>query len=377
MRRFPWHHDCSCCCATQYGVAERTSGDSDSMSERTVSAAWVRGMAEKFGAAGLDSRSLFSEAGIDLSELDVPDAPRYASEKISVLWELAVERSGNPWLGLDSGIEARAASFDIVAYVMMSCPNLLSALERFVRYLHIISDVTNISLQQEERGYQVTFDVYGGNRAVPRQRIEFILMMFLTFCRWVAGRDLQPLTVGFALAPPQTLQHHESAFRCPLKFDAATHYVFFSHEDLLYPLPSSNKALADLHERYAGEYLLRLENNRVSHKAREIIVRRLPDGEPARRDVAAELCMSERTLQRRLEEEGTSFHALVDAIRLELAQQYLTRDNLTLAETAYLVGFSEQSTFCRAFKRWMNMSPREYRNQVLAKPKRTKAAAGR
>jgi AraC-like DNA-binding protein len=344
------------------------------MSERTVSAAWVRGMAEKFQTAGLDSQGLFSEVGIDLAELDVVDAPRYPTEQLSMLWELAVERSGNPWLGLHSGIEARAASFDIVAYVMMSCPHLLSGLERFVRYLRIISDATSITLQQTEQGYRVEFDIHGGDRPIPRQRIDFVLLMFLTFCRWVAGRDLQPLMVGFSLTEPDSMQHYETAFRCPLKFGDPVHYVLFSTEDLLLPLPSSNKALADLHERFAGEYLVRLENNRVSHKAREIIVRRLPDGEPVRRDVATELCMSERTLQRRLEEEGTSFHNLVDSIRLELAQQYLTSDNLSLGETAYLVGFSEQSTFCRAFKRWLNMSPTEYRNQVLAKPKRAKGA---
>jgi AraC-like DNA-binding protein len=337
------------------------------MSERTVSAAWVRGMAEKFESAGLDAASLFAAAGLDLAQLNIPDA-RFATEKISVLWDLAFERSGNRWIGLDLGTEARAASFDIVAYVMMSCPNLLNGLERFVRYLHIISDATSIVLQPVEQGYELKFDIHGGDHPMPRQRVDFVLLMFLTFCRWVAGREFQPVVVEIALPAPDMLERYTAAFRCPLKFDAPAHRLLFSLQDMTFPLPSSNQALADLHERFAGEYLLRLENNRVSHKAREIIVRKLPDGEPMRGDIAKELCMSERTLQRRLQEEGTSFHQLVDVTRQELSKQYLTRDKLTLGEAAYLVGFSEQSTFCRAFKRWFQMSPTEYRNTVLARP---------
>jgi AraC-like DNA-binding protein len=338
------------------------------MSTPTVLAAWVRGMAEKFRSAGLDAQALFTLAGIDMAELDVPDA-RFSTEQMSILWELAVERSGNPQIGLELGAEARAASFDIIAYVMMSCPDLLSGLERFVRYLRILSDATSIVLQPTAQGYELIFTLHGGERPIPPQRVHFVLLMFVTFCRWVAARDMRPVQVDFALPAPDRMEPYAKAFGCPLKFDAPAHRLVFSSADMTYPLPSYNQALADLHERFAGEYLLRLENNKISHKAREIIVRRLPDGEPMRGDVAKELCLSERTLQRRLQEEGTSFQRLVDTTRQELAEQYLTRERLTLAEAAYLVGFSEQSTFCRAFKRWLNMSPTEYRNMVLNKNK--------
>jgi AraC-like DNA-binding protein len=339
-------------------------GDHSVSAPVTVSAAWVRGMAERFRSAGLDDRALFRQVGIDMAELDVPDA-RFASEQLSELWELAARQSGNPLLGLDLGGQARAASFDIVAYVMMSCPNLQSGLERFIRYLRIISEATTIELQAVERGHQLTFTFHGGTREIPRQRIDFILLMFLTFCRWVTARELQLMQVDYALPPPPDVKPYEKAFGCPLRFEAPVHSLYFSPQDMTYPLSSYNQTMADLHERFAGETLQRLENNKVGHKARDIIVRLLPDGEPMRADVARELCLSERTLQRRLEDEGTSFQKLVDSIRQELAERYLTHDRLTLGEAAYLVGFSEQSTFCRAFKRWTGMSPTEYRNKSL------------
>jgi len=95
-----------------------------------------------------------------------------------------------------------------------------------------------------------------------------------------------------------------------------------------------------------------------------MIIRRLPDGEPRRDEIADELCMSERTLQRRLEEEGTSFIQLMDDTRRELAGQYLGRLQLSLAQAAYLLGFADQSSFFRACRRWFDLSPGQYRSQL-------------
>jgi len=123
--------------------------------------------------------------------------------------------------------------------------------------------------------------------------------------------------------------------------------------------------LAELHERFAGEHLRRFDHSNMSCRVRAAIVRRLPDGEPRRDQVAGELCMSERTLQRRLEAEATSFVDLLDNTRRELAEQYLGRLHLSFAQAAYLLGLADQSSFFRACKRWFELSPGEYRSQLL------------
>ena len=134
------------------------------------------------------------------------------------------------------------------------------------------------------------------------------------------------------------------------------------------PLPTSNPLLAELHERFAGDYLRQFDHAQTSYRVREVIIRRLPDGEPRRDEVAGELCMSERTLQRRLETEATSFVQLLDDTRRELAEQYLGRLNLSLAQAAYLLGFADQSSFFRACRRWFELSPGQYRSQLLGHP---------
>lgn len=334
------------------------------MSARTTSAVWVRGIADMLAAEGLDVRALLAAAAIDPAALDGPGA-RISTEKISRLWELAAKQSGNPAIGLAQHQVARPASFDVVGYTMMSCANLLGAFERLIRYLLILSDALTMTLSEERGGYRVTFELLGGNRPVPRQRIEFILVSVIGLCHWISGREFHPLAVELPYPVPADMAPYRAAFGCRVSFDAPGCSLLFAHADLTVPLPTSNTVLAELHERFAGEYLRRFDHSQTSYRARGVIIRRLPDGEPRRDRVARELCMSERTLQRRLEAEATSFVELLDSTRRELAEQYLGRLHLSLAQAAYLLGFADQSSFFRACKRWFELSPGQYRSQLL------------
>jgi AraC-like DNA-binding protein len=334
------------------------------MSSLATSAAWVRGIVELLAGEGVDGKDVLAAAGIDPASLDAPGA-RLATDSISAVWEIAVERSGNPFIGLAQPHVVRPAVFDVVGYAMMSCANLRDAFERLVRYLRILSDALTLTRCEDGRGrYSLSFELHGGERPVPRARMEFILVTVNTFCRWVSGRDLNPLEVAFAYPPPADSALYRQAFRCPVSFDARVCSLTFAADDLEKPLSTSNPGLATQHERYAGEYLERFDNGQTSYRVREAIVRRLPDGEPRRDQVARELCMSERTLQRRLEDESASFGQLLNDTRRGLAVQYLNRLHLSLAETAYLLGFSEQSSFFRACKRWFGLPPGEYRRQL-------------
>jgi AraC-like DNA-binding protein len=334
------------------------------MSRQTTSALWVKAIAEMLAAEGLDVTALFVAAGIDAAALEAPGA-RLQTEKISRLWELAAERSGNPAIGLAQPHAVRPAAFDVVGYAMMSCADLRAAFERLIRYLLILSDTFTMAMSEEPAGYRLTFVLFGGNRPVPRQRVEFILVTLIGFCRWISGREVHPLAIELPYPAPADLAPYRAAFRCPVAFAAERNSLLFARADLTLPLPTSNPQLAELHERYAGEYLRHFDHAQTSYRAREVIIRRLPDGEPRRDEVAGELRMSERTLQRRLEEEGTSFVQLMDGTRRELAEQYLGRLHLSLAQAAYLLGFADQSSFFRACKRWFDLSPGQYRSQLM------------
>ena len=336
------------------------------MGKRTTAAIWVKGIAEMLAAEGLDVRVLLAAAEIDPAALEAQGA-RLETEKISRLWELAVERSGNPAIGLAQHNVARPASFDVVGYTMMSCADLRGAFERLIRYLLILSDALTMTMSDEHAGYRMTFVLLGGDRPVPRQRIEFIFVTVIGFCRWISGREVDPLAIELTYPEPADPGPYRIAFHCPISFNAPRNSLLFARIDMTAPLPTSNPSLAELHDRFAGEYLRRFDHAQTSYRAREMIIRRLPDGEPRRDQIAGELGISERTLQRRLNEEATSFIQLLDDTRRELAEQYLGRLHLSLAQAAYLLGFADQSSFFRACKRWFELSPGQYRSQLLAR----------
>jgi AraC-like DNA-binding protein len=334
------------------------------MNKRTTSAVWVKGIAEMFAAEGLDVAELFAAAKIDAAALEKPSA-RVASEKVSHLWELAVEKSRNPALSLARHQVVRPAAFDVVGYTMMTCADLRGAFERLIRYMLILSDALTLTMREEPGGYRLTFVLFGGDRPIPRQRIEFIFVTVLSFIRWISRADLAPLAVELAFPGPADLAPYQAVFKGKVSFDTTCNSLLFSRDDMRATLPTFNPQLAEMHERFAGQYLRHFDQKQVSYRVREAIIKKLPDGEPKRDEVAGELCMSERTLQRRLEEEETSFLQLLDDTRRELADQYLGRLHLSLGQAAYLLGFSDQSSFFRACRRWFNLSPGQYRSQLL------------
>jgi AraC-like DNA-binding protein len=157
-----------------------------------------------------------------------------------------------------------------------------------------------------------------------------------------------------------------------MRFNAAVNALLFARGDVTLPLPTGNAELAEVHERVACEHLRRLDQAQSCHRTRAVIIRHLQDGEPRRPKIATMLGMSERTLQRRLAAEGTSFERLLDDTRRELAQHYLGQSNISLADIAYLLGFSDQSSFFRAARRWFGNSPRGYRIRLISgEPRRS------
>ena len=106
---------------------------------------------------------------------------RFPTEGISLLWRLAVTRSGNPAIGLANSSVVKPGSFDVVAYAMMSSANLLCTLERAVRYVDILSDAATLTITDDPEGHRLILELFGGNRPVPRQRFEFDLITLLSF----------------------------------------------------------------------------------------------------------------------------------------------------------------------------------------------------
>ena len=333
--------------------------------QRSSSCTWVQGILQMFASQGVDVARLVPAAGIAARRLENPQE-RFGADEVSALWQLAVAWSGNPALGLDREVAARYVNFDVVAYAMASSPDLRSGLVSLSRYMAVISDAATFELVPQGHDAWLVLGGSGFAQPVPRQRYAYGQLSLLTICEWVTRRPVQPLAVEFKFAQPPEVACYRSVFGCPLRFEQPHNRLLLPAADLAAPVPSRSPSALALHQRVLEERLTALGNASISYRVSEEIVRRLHRGEPRREEIAASLALADRTLQRRLHAENTSFAQLLDDARRELARVYLSEERYSLAQVADLLGFVDPSNFFRACKRWFGEPPGQYRRRVLA-----------
>jgi AraC-like DNA-binding protein len=343
---------------------KRIRSSPPNVDRRTNAAFWVTGIADALAVEQLDVPGLFRDAGLDFAALGDPDA-RFATDQINLLWELALARSGNPAIGLVGAVQAKPRHFGVIAYALMSAPDLLGILHRMVRFIEIVSDAAIVTVRKRGDAHRLVLAVRPGSRPAPHQRFAFDLLHFLSFCRWVTDAELKP-AVELSHPGGQSAPAFAAAFGCVPRFGAAENALVFSAAETTRPLPTAHDRLSTVHDQTAAEHLQRMFGSLVKTQAGATIAGRLPDGAPTRGAIARALGMSERTLHRRLTEEGTSFQRLVDETRRELAENFLARRDLSLAAVAYMLGFKDQGSFFRAAHRWFSMTPTQYRQRTAA-----------
>lgn len=330
---------------------------------RTSSATWIKGVLDMFASQGLDVQRLLRGAEIDRTALDKPGA-RVEADAVIRLWDLGVLWSGNPALGVDRELAARYVNFDVVGHAMLSSPDLRIGLNNLSRYLALISDATSVTLEDERPHSWLVLSHMGNTLRVPRQRQEHAILTVLMLCSWLIRREVRPLAAEFIFPQPVCELPYRKAFGCPLRFGQAATRLLLADTDLATPLPSRSPEMLALHERLMDEQLSHLGSTTVSNKVREQVMLRLGQGEPRREDIASFLALTDRTLQRRLRTENTSYQQLLDEARCELARKYLAQENLPLSAMSDLLGFGDQSNFFRACKRWFGVPPGEYRKAL-------------
>jgi AraC-like DNA-binding protein len=345
-------------------MANPMTSQASRLAQRTSSCTWIKSVLEMFSARGVDVQRLLEAAGIGQCRLENPDE-RFTADEVSRLWQLAVAWSGDATLGLDRELAARHINFDVLGYALASSPDLRHGFASLKRYMAILSDVASIELVPQDDDAWLVLGSRGFSLPVPRQRYAFGILALIVICQWLTRRPVEPLAVEFTFETPPELARYQEVFRCPLRFGQAWNRLLLPSSVLAEPLPSRNPSLRALHERVLATRMEALDGASVSRRVSEEIVRQMHLGEPRRDKVAARLAMTDRTLQRRLAAEDTSFQRLMDEARREMACQYLSEKHRTLAQVADLLGFVDQSNLFRACRRWFGEPPGQYRRRML------------
>lgn len=342
------------------------SGD-DRLSTSTLTS-WARAIRKALDAAGVDSARLFDEAGLDLGALADPQA-RYPVERTNRLWRLAVEATGDPAFGLVVARQAGPLMFHALGYSLVASATLREAFERLLRYFRVVSNGAEISFEREAAHYRCEIVVRPGDIEPAHESIDAFASVILRMCRGLYRRDYAPLRVSLRRPPPADIAPYERAFRTPdLQFGAATNALWFDAADFEQVLESANPELARHNDEVAARYLARFGRSSVRERLRAALIEQLPSGEPSQDRAAAALHLSARSLQRRLADEGTSYKALLDETRRELAVSYLREGRSSISEITYLLGFSDSSSFTHAFRRWTGVAPSRWRGDGNPSP---------
>lgn len=281
------------------------------------------------------------------------------------LLELIATEAPRPALGLMIGQRIAPRHAGVLGYLSLSCETLGEALLRFDRYHRLVYDGNPIAMRAEAGSVSISWGIEHGR---PGQLAdETAIAAFATITRMLVGEPLYPSQVNFVNAAPADLRPYEDFFHCPVSFGHGSTTVSFPFSYFALPIRNSDPALRALLDQQAEALLQSLpEADPFGRALNQALVKSLHNGEPTLEQVARLLALSTRTLQRRLAERALSFQSLLDRTREELARSYLADPNLSLPDIALLLGYSEQSAFNRAFKRWTGESPKRFRRQQMA-----------
>jgi AraC-like DNA-binding protein len=270
------------------------------------------------------------------------------------------EVSKDPAIGLKLGTEERVERYDPIAIAALYTRSFRDALHRLARYKQLTCPE---EIRLVERGGQclVQFIWLLADEEEPSLLVDACFAWIVGIGRRGTGLPVNPKRVEFQRAEKYR-KMHEAHFRCPVKFDGRQNILVFSKADIDRPFLTHNAdLLAMVAPQLEAELTRQLAQKTLSEHVKAIVKKLLAGQRPALQDVARELHLSTRTLQRRLADERVTFQQLMEDARRELAQHYLLHSSLELNETAYLLGYEDSNSFFRAFHHWEGTSPGEWR----------------
>ena len=309
-----------------------------------------------FLAYGHDPEPIFSREGVDYDMILRPGT-RIPFRAIDNLWTKATDLIEDPCFGLRAAEFWHPSSFNTLGYACLASSTLREALTRLYRYARMISGTAEIHFDETAKGLTLTIS----DSLKHPARIDFAMANIMAGCRLNYGEELRPVAVGFIHSQPSCAEKHLSFFRAPVYFSAKSDSITFAIGDVDMELPSGNPHLALISDHITIKYLAKLDKEDIVHRVKAAIIEHLPSGKVTHDKISDSLAMSVRSLQRKLQQNGTSFRDVLDSTREDLAKQYVGDMGVELTETAFLLGFSEHSAFSRAFKRWTGHSPKEAR----------------
>lgn len=329
-----------------------------------VTGAYLQPLLDAALERGVTLDALASAARLDAGALQpVPDI--VPAERYIALLDAGARLANDPFFGLHVGEKVRPATYSAYGMVLLACSSFGQAMALTQRYESLAHDLGRSRLGIE--GPHALYEWISRYPDATRHLAESVYAGIRVFGSWMAGRGLVPHAMRFRHPDPgHGHDEYQRVLGIAPSFDAPCHCAAFDVALLGMPVPNADTSLYPVLHQHAERLLAQraLQADGIVARVTTALARRLPDGDARLAPVAAELGLSARTLQRKLAQAGSNFQQVLDAVRFALAQDYLRRRELALADVAFLLGFQDQSAFTHAFREWSGLNPGAWREQA-------------
>lgn len=328
---------------------------------RGVLAAAATGLSDFISSNGGDVDRIFGVSGINPELLANPTLSLDLVNYCRVMEE-AARYSGVDNFGLYYGKQFKPQSLGLIGYIGLSSPTLTDALHNMANDFQWHQHHTLTQMVDVGDCWRLDYQVRHGAILSRRQDAELTLGMFLNVIRYALGKNWAPRAVHFEHPRPEQWYEHSKIFDAPVWFEQPYNSLVIPKKDLMSSaMPESDTALLMVLRQAIRQLNRATDNQDIIDQTRTQVRLQMMHGEPNLDDVATKMGLSTWSLQRHLKKEGISFSLLVDKLRCEMATRYMQQNQLSISDMAMLLGYSEVSAFSRAFRRWFDISPRQWR----------------
>ena len=308
---------------------------------------------------GLSPEAVLRQAGLPMGLFN-QEKILVSTEEFFALHQGIADASSDPEFGLKLGTLERVEHYDPTKIIALSARSFRDAVERLSRYKQLTCP-EEIRLVERGNECAVQFVWLLAHEKEPPLLVDVCFAWIVSIGRRGTRRPVNPKRVELQRASGHR-DIYEAHFRCPVKFKANQNGLVFSKADMELPFVTHNAdLLAIVAPQLEAELTQQLAQKTFSEQAKGILKQLLAGQRPGIQDLARELHLSTRTLQRRLTEQGITFQRLLEEARRELARHYLLHSSRELNETAYLLGYEDANSFFRAFHHWEGTSPAQWR----------------
>ncbi|WP_396586790.1 AraC family transcriptional regulator [Bermanella sp. R86510] len=328
------------------------------------SAYLLRLVHEAMMAMNLDVNAIYGQVGVTQKHVN-GSQERFSHSATHQFWKAAESVTGNTHIGLQVAKHLPPYRGQVLEYLFLSSPTFGDGLTRALNYQRLLSDVVQSYLDID--GQQATFvlDTVLG-RDLSRHYTVCISYGVMQFFKTVTQGEFTLERMDFMFSADGYEHDYEAIFACPVRFNQANTAMVFNKNILDVKSDHAQPELVKLHEQLASEHVARLEQQDLINNVKKIIGELLDSQDVTLDAVSSRLGMSQRYLRSALAQAGTSFNQVLADYRSMLAKHLLLQTHESIEQIVFLTGFSEPSTFYRAFKRWTGQTPIEFRQNGKA-----------